>query len=87
MEKTQSLAEPTTNAARKAWSVWAWGLPSLAVVVFIGCLPLMARGATLEVTAGGSPSPPMIQFSDASGNLAATLTGSVTLASRPPLIL
>ena len=84
LQAQQSVKAPKISS-RKA-SFKTWGVRSLAALVFVS-LPLMARGATLEVTAGGSPSPPMIQFSDASGNLAATLTGSVTLASRPPLIL
>ena len=56
-----------------------WGVRSLLAIALVSCLPFVVQGATLQVTgagAGGSPSPPMIQFSDASGTLAATLTGS-----------
>ena len=67
-----------TIGSRRA-SFTSWGVWSLAAIMLVS-LPLMARGATLQVTgagADGAPSPPMIQFSDATGNLAATLTGSV----------
>ena len=78
LQAQQSVKAPKISS-RKA-SFKTWGVRSLAALVFVS-LPLMARGATLQVTgagADGSPSPPMIQFSDATGVLAATLTGSAS---------
>ena len=75
--KMNRIAAPGSNVVHKA-SFKTWGAWSLTAVVLVS-LPLMARAATLQVTGAGvdgSPSPPMIQFSDATGSLAATLTGS-----------
>ena len=46
------------------------------VVIF----PLMARGATIEVTAGGSPSAPTLQMSDTSANVVAKIVSDSSAA-------
>ena len=69
------------KSSSRTASFTTWGVRSLVAVIMLVSLPLMARGATIQVTGAGydgSPSPPMIQFSDATGNLAATLTGSAS---------
>lgn len=50
------------------------------VVLSVLLLPLIAHGATIEVTAGGSPSAPTLQMTDASGNVLAQVVSDSSAA-------